>query len=146
MSQRLPASDEWMAEQQLRAELEAEAWRRLREVNALPPEPPPALPPPKPAAARPDPSYGGSLILKALVRFALGAGMAYIAYIAALDAQLGAFEAWLAAIAGFLITLSLSLLGPFRRAIHATAETAKWAIIAGAAFWGLWLVMNPGAL
>lgn len=146
MSQRLPASDEWMAEQQLRAELEAEAWRRLREVHARPPEPPPALAAPALAQARPDPSFGGSLILKALVRFALGAGMAYIAYIAAVDAQLGAFEAWLAAIAGFLITLSLSLLGPFRRAIHATAETAKWAIIAGAAFGALWLVMNPGAL
>lgn len=134
---RLPlASDAWMAEQQLRAELEAEAWRRMREAYAAPPEPPPA-------AAR-DPSYGGSLMLKALVRFALGAGVGYLAYIAAIDSRLGAFEAWLAVGAAFLITLSLSLLGPFRRVVHALAETARWGILAGAGIGALWLALNQG--
>ena len=135
---RLPvASDEWMAEQQLRAELEAEAWRRMRQAHALPPPPEAvALPPPR------DPSLGGSLILKALVRFAIGAAMAYVAYIAALDAQMGAFEAWLAAGSAFLVALALSLLAPFRRMIHAIAETARWAIIAGAALGALWYALQ----
>jgi len=140
---RLPlASDEWMAEQQLRAELEAEAWRRMREGRALPPPEPAA--PPAPAPPRRDPSLGGSLILKALVRFIMGAGMAYIAYIAALDAQLGAFEAWLAAGAGFLVTLSLSMFSPFRRLVHTLAETARWAIIAALALGALWLALQQG--
>jgi hypothetical protein len=135
------ASDEWMAEQQLRAELEAEAWRRLRET---------ALPPPAAAAALPaprrDPSLGGSIVLKALVRFAMGATGGYLAYIAAIDAELGSFEAWLAVIAAFLVTLSLSLLAPFRRMVHATAETARWAIIAALGFGLLWVLLNnPGA-
>ena len=140
---RLPlASDEWMAEQQLRAELEAEAWRRMREERLRPPEPP-ALPAPPPVR---DPSLGGSIILKALVRFALGAAMSYIAYIAALDAQLGAFEAWLAVGAAFLVTLSLSLLAPFRRMVHALAETARWALIVGLALGALWFALNQGGI
>jgi len=144
-AQRTPlASDEWMAEQQLRAELEAEAWRRMRESRALAP-PPAALPAPPPAPM-PDPSLGGSLILKALVRFALGAAMSYLAYIAALDAQLGAFEAWLAVGAAFLVTLSLSLLSPFRRMIHAIAETARWALIVGLALGALWFALNQGGI
>jgi len=139
---RLPlASDEWMAEQQLRAELEAEAWRRMREARALPP-PPAALPAPE--AAPRDPSLGGSLILKALVRFLLGAGMAYLAYIAALDAQLGAFEAWLAAGGAFLVTLSLSMFAPFRRVVHTLAETARWAMIAALALGALWYALQQG--
>lgn len=139
---RLPlASDEWMAEQQLRAELEAEAWRRMRAERLLPPPPVVAAPVPPPQVR--DPSLGGSLILKALVRFALGAGMAYLGYVAALDSQLGAFEAWLAAGAAFLVTLSLSMFAPFRRMIHAIAETARWAIIVGLALGALWFALNP---
>lgn len=141
---RLPlASDEWMAEQQLRAELEAEAWRRMRAERLLPP-PPAAIPVPPPEVR--DPSLGGSLILKALVRFALGAAMAYLAYVAALDSQLGAFEAWLAAGAAFLVTLSLSMFAPFRRMIHAIAETARWAIIVGLALAALWYALNQGGM
>ena len=140
------ASDEWMAEQQLRAELEAEAWRRMREHRVPQIQPPQPAAAPAPAQQRParDPSLGGSLILKALVRFALGAGMAYLAYIAALDAQLGAFEAWLAAGAGFLVTLSLSMFAPFRRMVHAIAETFRWAIIVGLALGALWLARQSG--
>lgn len=139
---RLPvASDEWMAEQQLRAELEAEAWRRMRQAHALPPPPEAvALPPPR------DASLGGSLILKALVRFAIGAAMAYVAYIAALDAQMGAFEAWLAAGSAFLVALALSLLAPFRRMIHAIAETARWAIIAGVGLGALWYALQQAGM
>lgn len=141
---RLPlASDEWMAEQQLRAELEAEAWRRMRAERLLPP-PPVAIPAPPPEIR--DPSLGGSLVLKALVRFALGAAMAYLAFIAALDSQLGAFEAWLAAGAAFLVTLSLSMFSPFRRLIHAIAETARWAIIVGLALAALWYALNQGGM
>ncbi len=145
MSRQPLASDEWMAEQQLRAELEAEAWRRMREAHARPPEPA-LLPAPAATAPAPirDPSLGGSLILKAIVRFGLGAGMAYIAFIAAMDGQLGAFEAWLAAGAAFLVTLSLSLLAPFRRMVHAIAETARWAIIVGLALAALWYVLQQG--
>jgi hypothetical protein len=132
---RLPiASDAWMAQQQIRAELEAEAWRRMRESCAT-------STPPQPARAL-DPSLGGSLILKALVRFALGAGMGALAYIAALDSQLGAFEAWLAVGAAFLVALALSLLGPFRRIVYVLAETARWGIIVGLAFGALWLTLN----
>ncbi len=144
MPQRSPvASDEWMAEQQLRAELEAEAWRRMRVAHALPPEAP-ALPAPPPPAR--DPSLGGSLILKALVRFAIGAAMAYLAYIAALDAQMGAFEAWLAAGSAFLAALALSMLAPFRRMVHAIAETARWAIIAGVGLGALWFALQQAGM
>lgn len=140
------ASDAWMAEQQLRAELEAEAWRRMREAHAAPqPQALPA-PEPQPAPAKADPSLGGSLILKAIVRFGLGAGMAYIAFIAALDAQLGAFEAWLAAGAAFWVTLALSLLGPFRRAVHTIAETFRWALILGIAAGALWFALQQGGI
>ena len=134
------ASDDWMAEQQLRAELEAEAWRRMRESYAIPA----AALPPSPRA--PDPSLGGSLILKALVRFGLGAGMGYLAYIAALDSRLGAFEAWLAVGAAFFVTLALSMLSPFRRMVHLLAETARWSLIVGLGVWALWLALQPSGV
>ena len=137
------ASDEWMAEQQLRAELEAEAWRRMREAAARPPELAPM--PPSPLPPR-DPSLGGSLILKALVRFALASAAGYLAYIAVLDAHLAVFDAWLAVGAAFITSLALSLLAPFRRVVHAMAETARWALIAAIGVGAVWLMLNPGAL
>ncbi|HYD86146.1 MAG TPA: hypothetical protein VEA80_01610 [Vitreimonas sp.] len=129
------ASDDWMLEQQVRAEMEAEAWKRLRHELAAP----------APVAVdEPAPDYhrSGSAILKALVRFALAAIGAYLAWIAAMDSRLGEFEVWLAVGAGFTLTLALSLLGPARGLVHALAETARWVILAGAGFAGLWLLLQ----
>jgi len=131
-----PLSDDWMLEQQVRAEIEAETWRRLRLETAQ--AAPPALPAPEP-----DPHATGSLTLKALVRFLLGAGGGYLAYLAATDAGLGEFETWLALGAGFLITLALSAFGPLRRAVHLLAETARWAIVVAAGLGALWLLTHP---
>lgn len=129
------ASDDWMLEQQLRAEMEAEAWRRLRRETAAPP----------PAPAEPDYHRSGGVILKALVRFGLAGFGAYLAWIAALDSALGEFEVWLAVGAGFIVTLSLSLLGPARGLVLALAETMRWGLIAGAGLTALWLLANPPA-
>lgn len=134
------ASDDWMLEQQVRAELEAEAWRRLRHELA---QPPPALA--APAHAEPDYHHSGSTILKALVRFCLAMFGAYLAWLAALDSRLGEFEVWLAVGAGFILTLALSLVGPARGLVHMLAETARWGIIVGVAFGGLWLLLQAYA-
>src|SRR6185312_7555573 len=88
------ASDDWMFEQQVRAELEAEAWRRLRTQLAGPPEPPPPPPPlPTIAASQPsrrlhDPHHSGSAMLKGLVRFVIAAIGSYLTYVAGLDSQM----------------------------------------------------------
>lgn len=132
------ATDDWMLEQQVRAEMEAEAWRRMREQAALPAEPAQAGDP----AAAPDRHRGGSAILKALVRFTLAAAMAYLAYLAAVDSQLGEFEVWLAIGATFLVTLSLSMLGAAREFVHLLAEIARWAILIGAALGAAWFFMH----
>lgn len=138
-----PLSDDWMAEQQIRAEIEAEAWRRLREEIARPPAP---LSLPAPASPTDiDPHRGGSLTLKALVRFLLAAGGAYVAYLAGADSRLGEFELWLAAGAGFCVTLALTAFGPLRRAVHFMAETARWALILGVGFGGLWWLLQGQA-
>jgi hypothetical protein len=133
-----------MLEQQMRAELEAEAWRRLRVELAVPP-PVPAAPAPAPAeaaATAPDYHHTGSTILKALVRFALAGFVAYLAWLAAVDARLGEFEAWLAVGGAFIVTLALSLLGPARGFVHLLSEIARWAIIAGAALGALWFLLQ----
>jgi len=130
------ATDDWMLEQQVRAEMEAEAWRRMREQAALP-----AAPAGGPATA-PDRHRSGSAILKALVRFALAAAMAYLAYVAAVDSRLGEFEVWLAIAATFLVTLSLSMLGAAREFVHLLAEIARWAILIGAALGAAWFFMH----
>lgn len=135
----LIASDDWMHEQQLRAELEAEAWRRLRQELAVPQAPPPQ---PEAAAAQADPHTSGSLILKALVRFALGAFGGYLAYLAAVDGGLGGFESWFATLSGFVVTLALSMLGPARRFVHALAETMRWTIILAIGVGGAWLAFH----
>ena len=133
------ASDDWMHEQQIRAELEAEAWRRLRaDLTA-----------PQPAAVAPaeaaDPHTSGSTILKAVVRFALASFAAYLAYIAAADSRVGEFESWLAIGATFMITLALSMFGPFRRFVHMLAETTRWVLLVGVGFGAVWVMTHYAA-
>jgi len=134
------ATEDWMLEQQMRAELEAEAWRRLRREAAAPR---PALAAPVAApAATPDYHGTGSTILKAFVRFGLASFASYIGWIAAMDSRLGEFEVWLAVGSAFIVTLALSLFPPIRGFVHFLAETARWVIIAGVALGGLWLVLQ----
>lgn len=133
-------TDDWMLEQQVRAELEAEAWRRMREERA---SPAPSLVAATPASAPPaqlaEPGLGGSAILKALVRFIMGALAGCIAYIAALDSQLGEFEAWLALGAAFIVTLALSMFAPMRRLVHVLAEAARWGLVGATALGAVWI-------
>lgn len=149
-SRRSPAfaTDDWMLEQQMRAELEAEAWRRLRE-QAVRPVAPIAPPPVTAPADAPPASHPihrtGSAILKALVRFALAAAFAYLAFVAAIDSQLGEFEAWLAVGATFVATLALSMFSPLRDAVHMLAETARWVLIVALALGGLWMFVQMSA-
>src|SRR5512147_87589 len=100
-------SDEWMLEQQLRAEAEAEGWRRIRTELATP-QPIAFTPPvtaPIPTREEEARRYhtGGSAMLKALVRFALGAFGGYLAWIAAMDSGAGEFEVWLWVGSGFIV-------------------------------------------
>ncbi|MBL8537179.1 MAG: hypothetical protein JNM59_07225 [Hyphomonadaceae bacterium] len=139
-------SEDWMFEQQLRAELEAEAWRRLRRELAPPvapqiplEEPPAPLPAPRKTL---DYHAAGSSVLKGIVRVGLAGFGAYLAWLAAFDAQLGEFETWLAGAAGFLATLSFSLFGPARRLVHTLAEALRWTILGGAAVGVVWLLLQ----
>ncbi len=133
------ASDDWMHEQQIRAELEAEAWRRLRaDLTPTRPAPAAAAPPAKTA----DPHTSGSTILKAVVRFAVASFAAYLAYLAAADSRLVGFEAWLAIGATFVVTLALSMFGGFRRAVHMLAETARWVLLIGVGFGAVWVMTH----
>ncbi|MBS0386206.1 MAG: hypothetical protein JSS00_12760 [Proteobacteria bacterium] len=144
------ASDDWMFEQQVRAELEAEAWRRLRTQLAGPPEPAP-LPPPLPtvAATQPprvrDPHHSGSAALKGLVRFAIAAFGSYLTYIAGMDSQLGNFEVWLATGTAFVVVLAISAFEPLRGAVHAMAETARWVLITGFVAGLVWVFTHMSA-
>ena len=134
---RLPhpiASDAWMHEQQLKAEWEAAEWKRIRAELANPP-PAPAAPEAK------QPWYeGGSIILKALVRFGIGAFGAWMGYIAALDSQAGEFEVWLSVGAGFIIALSLSFFGVAKQFVALFAEIMRWGLILGFAIGAFWLI------
>lgn len=127
---RLPAfgSDDWMLEQQLRAEVEAEGWRALRSHLAHP-----AVTTTAPeAAATPPPKREwrfGAAIVKGVVRFGIGAAGAYLAFLAAADAGLGEFEVWLALIAGFVVTLSLTAFGVGRQLVHGLARMTAWALV-----------------
>jgi hypothetical protein len=134
------ASDDWMFEQQLRAEMEAEAWRRLR-VELAVPQP---LPAPEPANAPVTPDFHstGSTILKALVRFLLASLAGYLAWLAGVDARLGEFEVWLATGSTFAITLALSMFGFARTFVHATAETVRWMLLIGLGFGATWFAFN----
>lgn len=136
-------SDDWILEQQMRAELEAEAWRRLRAELALAPAPAPA---PAPVQAPPDRQRdfhnAGSAVLKGIVRFALAAFAAYLAWIAAMDGGLGSFEIWLALGSTFVVTLAASMLGPARRFVHVLAETMRWMILTAMGFGAVWLILQ----
>lgn len=111
------ASDDWMRAQQMRAELEAQEWRLLRAELARP------LPQTRPAPR------GGSIILKGLVRFLIGAFGGYLGWIAALDSGGGEIDGWFAVIAGFVIALALTAFGAGRDFVHAVSETARWVIL-----------------
>ncbi len=136
------ASDDWMLEQQVRAELEAEAWRRLREDLSAVSAAPARLPAPEPDF---DHHSAGSTILKAVVRFALGAFAAYLAYLAAWDLGLGEIEIWLASGSAFLVMLAVSMFSVAREFVHMLAETARWAIITGVALGAVWLLVQMSA-
>ncbi len=139
------ATDDWMQEQQLRAEVEAEGWRSLRQKLAMPQ----ALPPPQPAPATPaqivDHHRTGSTILKALVRFMLAGFAAYLAYLAAVDSRLGEFEIWLAVGSSFVVALALSMFGGAREFVHMAAETMRWMLLVGVGLGATYLAFNwPG--
>jgi hypothetical protein len=136
------ASDDWMLEQQLRAEMEAEAWRRLRYELA---PPAPVLTAPANVPAEVDHHHSGSTILKALVRFVLAAFVGYLAWLASVDSQLGEIEIWMAVGASFAVTLALSMFGFAREFVHFAAETMRWMLIAAAGVGATWLAFNwPG--
>lgn len=146
-SRRSPAfaTDDWMFEQQVRAEMEAEAWRRLREQTRQPAPQPVAAPPTPTTAPAANPHRTGSTVLKALVRFCMGAVASYLAFIAALDSQAGEFEAWLAVGAAFIVTLALSMFSPLRGAVHALAETMRWVLVVALGVGGLWMFFQLSA-
>lgn len=133
------ATDDWMQEQQLRAEVEAEGWRRMREKLAHASLPPPTA---APAPLEADHHHTGSVILKALVRFMLAAFAAYLAWIAGMDARFGEFDIWMATGSTFAIVLALSMFGPARGFVHAAAETVRWILLIGVGFGATWLAFN----
>jgi hypothetical protein len=139
------ASDDWMLEQQVRAELEAEAWRRLRTDLAVLAAAEVLATQTAPAEPAFDHHRSGSTILKALVRFTLAAFCAYLAYIAAVDARLGEFEIWLSIGATFFVTLALSMFGFAREFVHMLAETARWVLIVVVALGGAWILFQMAA-
>ncbi|MCA8886459.1 MAG: hypothetical protein R3C31_03845 [Hyphomonadaceae bacterium] len=136
------ATDDWMQEQQLRAEAEAEGWRRMRQKFV---RPEPALPTPArviAAAVEADPHRTGSAILKAVVRFLIAAFAAYLAWIAGTDARFGEFDIWMATGSTFAVILALSMFGPARGFVHAAAETMRWLLLIGIGFGATWLAFN----
>ena len=142
-AQRRPAfaSQDWMLEQQLRAELEAEAWRRLRELSDFR-ELPPDVDISTVTHAEPDYHSTGSIIFKALVRFMIAACVAYLAWLAAVDAEFAEFEILLTVCAAYIVTLSVTLLGPARGLVHVLAETLKWMLIITVALGVLWWLVQ----
>ena len=144
---RLPAfgSDDWMLEQQLRAEVEAEGWRALRShlahpaVAAVAPEAP-AAPPPTKREWR-----FGAAMFKGVVRFGIGAAGAYLAYLAAADGGLGEFEIWLAVIAGFVVSLSLTAFGVGRQLVHGLARMTAWGLVIALGVGAVYLMSRMAA-
>jgi|GEM_PF-2550796 len=143
------ASDDWMFEQQVRAELEAEAWRRLRAQMSAPETLAPPAPAPAPQAQvapiKPNPHRTGSGVLKGLVRFVIAGFCAYLAWIAAMDDGLGEAEIWFAVASVFIATLALSALEPARKIVHFMAETARWVLIFGFVFGVAWVLTHAHA-
>ena len=135
------ATDDWLQEQQLRAEAEAEGWRRMREKLV---RPEPTLPPPQAVAAiiEADHHRTGSTVLKALVRFMLAAFAAYLAWIAGMDARFGEFDVWMITGSSFAVVLALSMFGAARGFVHAAAETVRWGLFIGIGFGATWLAFN----
>lgn len=133
------ATDAWMLEQQMRAELEAEAWRRMRQAAVAPSTPARAEAAADPKPAPLDPHRTGSTILKALVRFALAAGSAYLAYLSGVDSKLGEFEIWLAAGAAFLIVLAFSAFNPLRGLVYFLSESMRWLAVVTVIVALLWI-------
>jgi hypothetical protein len=133
------ASDAWMLEQQVRAELEARAWQLMRQEAALLSAPARAEAAAEPKPAPLDPHRTGSAVLKGLVRFGLGAFASFLAVLAGADSGLGEIEVWLAAGAVFLITLALSLVNPLRRLVYALSEGMRWLALTIALVGLLWL-------
>lgn len=140
------ATDDWMLEQQLRAEVEAEGWRSLREKLGAPQALLPPAPAPTPVRANlVDHHSASSTILKALVRFLLAAFAAYLGYIAAADSGLGEFEMWLAVGSSFVVALALSMFGGARDLVHVAAETMRWVLLIGVGLGATYLAFNwPG--
>lgn len=138
------ASQDWMLEQQVRAELEAETWRRLRELAEIREVPPDMV---FSAAPHAEPDYHttGSIMLKALVRFMIAASGAYVGWIAAVDSRLSDFETLLSVCGAFIVTLSVTLFGPARHFVHLLAETVRWLLYVSAAVGLLWLLLQGQA-
>lgn len=134
------ASQDWILEQQLRAEMEAEAWRRLREVATVPELLPGAVLTTIADDSQPDYHHTGSAILKGLVRFALAAIAGYVAWIAAIDLGLGEFEAWLIVIGVSVIFLAFTLLLP--ALVHMLSEILRWTLVVAAVLGVLWLLVQ----
>lgn len=129
-------SDDWLLEQEMRAQMEAQEWRRLRAELAMAQLAVAEMAPVQ--TYRPE----GSATLKGLVRFGLGAFGAYLGYLSAIDSRLAGLEVWLAAGAGFLIVLSLSMLGPARSFVHMLAEAVRWTLIVALTIGALWLLVG----
>lgn len=135
------ASDAWMRAQQLRAELEAEEWRLLREETARAE----AALSQAMVAPRAEPTRGGSIILKGLVRFLLGVLGAYVGYIAAITSGGGDIDAWIGVVSGFVIALALTAFGAGRDFVHAVSETARWIILLACGVGATWLIVQIAA-
>ncbi|GAM99904.1 hypothetical protein U91I_03559 [alpha proteobacterium U9-1i] len=134
-----------MLEQQLRAEVEAEGWRNLRQHLAHPVIAPTA--PDAPAAPLPPKREWrfGAAMVKGIVRSGVGAAGAYLAFLAAADSGLGEFEIWLAVIAGFIVSLSLTAFGIGRQLVHALARMAAWGLVIALGVGAVYLVSQMAA-
>ena len=129
-------SDDWMSEQQVRSEQEAEHWRMLRRDLRATPRAAPR------GNAPIDYNRSASATFKALVRFGLATFGAHVAWLVAVAAQLGQFEIWLAMATGFVVTLALSMFGYARGLVHLLAEAARWMLVSAVAMSGLWLAFQ----
>jgi hypothetical protein len=139
------ATDDWMLEQQLRAEVEAEGWRSLRAKLGTPQALAPAQPMAAYIPAEIDHHRSGSTVLKALVRFLLASFAAYLAYLAGADSHIGEVEIWMAVGAAFVVTLALSMFGGAREFVYMAAETTRWILLVGIGLGATYLAFNwPG--